>query len=129
MYNKEKDFSYTVGDIDEVVDSRNNTAIMLRKVAWGNGPEKLEIRKWFLDINKETANKGVAFLTDDGPSNLINAMLKHGYGDTLQVLNSIKDRDDFDSALASIGKKNPTNKNIKSVDDYFDSKTLTENLA
>lgn len=131
MFKKDKDgdFSYTVGDIDEVVDSYKNTAVMLRKVSWKGGPERLELRKWFLDINKEIAGKGVSFLTEDGPGNLINTMLKHGYGDTYQVLDSIKDRDDFDSALASIGKKKPTEENIKSIDDYFDAKTLSDNLV
>ena len=49
-----KDFSYKVGDIDEVIESRGNTVVLLRKIAWGDGKEKLELRKWFVDIGKET---------------------------------------------------------------------------
>ena len=28
-------FTYKVGDIDEVVDSKGNSVILLRKIAWG----------------------------------------------------------------------------------------------
>lgn len=111
--------TYKVGDVDEVVDSRGNTVIMLRKVAWGSGKEKLEIRKWFVDINKETAGRGVTFLTDEGPTNLINTMIKCGYGDTQQIIEAIKDREDFDDALMSIGRKKPTG---EASSKYYDAK-------
>jgi hypothetical protein len=39
-------FKYTVGDIDEVVDERGNSVALLRKLAWGDNAEKLELRKW-----------------------------------------------------------------------------------
>ena len=115
----EKNFSYKVGDIDEVVDSRGNTVIMLRKLAWGEGKEKLEIRKWFIDINKETPSKGVTFLTEQGPNNLINKLIQNGYGDTQDIINRLKDRDDLDDALKNIGKSKPVG---NASDTFYDPK-------
>lgn len=124
-FKKDGNFSYHVGDIDETIDSRGNTVVLLRKLAWGEGQEKLEIRKWFIDINKETPSKGVTFLTDEGPGNLINALITHGYGDTKDILKTLSQREDFDSALAYIGKKVPEG---EASDEYFDPKSLCESL-
>lgn len=107
MRNNSEPLTYNVGDIDEPIDSKGNTVILLRKLAWGNNKEKLEIRKWFVDINKETPSKGVTFLTEEGPNNLINVMIQKGYGETGEIINSLKDREDFDEALEAIGKKRP----------------------
>lgn len=104
---KDMNFNYTVGDIDEVVDSRGNTVILLRKLAWGENAEKLELRKWFIDINKETASKGVTFLTEEGPHNLVKVLIEQNFGHTDEIINALKDREDFDDALNAIGKKAP----------------------
>lgn len=125
-FKKDGNFTYHVGDIDETVDSRGNTVLLLRKLAWGNGQEKLEIRKWFIDINKETPSKGVTFLTDEGPGNLINALIDNGYGNTKDILSNLSKREDFDSALAAIGKRIPEG---EASDEYFDPKTLCESLG
>lgn len=115
-----KDFSYKVGDIDEVIESRGNTVVLLRKIAWGDGKEKLELRKWFVDIGKETPSKGVTFIDEkEGPSKLINTLIQKGYGDTGAILNELKVREDFDEALANIGKKAPKG---EESDNYYDPK-------
>lgn len=126
-FKKDGNFSYHVGDIDETIDSRGNTVVLLRKLAWGNGQEKLEIRKWFIDISKETPSKGVTFLTDEGPGNLINALIDHGYGDTQEIITKLAQRSDFDSALASVGK---SRKDMGTAsDEFFDPKSLCESLG
>lgn len=102
MAYKERDYSYKVGDIDEIVDERGNSVIMLRKMAWGSGNEKLEIRKWFVDVDSEKASKGVTFLTDDGPHNLCKIMLDKGYGHTEDCIEALSKRDDFMPALAHV---------------------------
>ena len=48
-----KSFTYHVGDVDEVIDTKGNSVVLLRKLAWGDGEEKLELRRWVMDINKE----------------------------------------------------------------------------
>ena len=123
----EDKYKYTVGDIDELVDERGNAVIMLRKLAWGEGAEKLEIRKWFVDIDSEKANKGVTFLTEEGPSNLTTALIKHGYGDTEEILQQLKEREDFDQALINTIGETEVRKAKKSAPEkikYYDPKEV-----
>jgi hypothetical protein len=122
-------FDYHVNEeVDEVIDEKGNTVIMFRKLAWGAGEEKLELRKWYVDINKETPSKGVTFLTEDGPHNLVNILVKKGFGDTEKVLEELKSREDFEEALSNvIGKKKV--KDIKNQDaaneaSYYDPKEM-----
>jgi len=91
--------------IDEVIDEvPGNSFIALRKLRWStSGPFKLDIRKWFTSTEgEEIAGKGVSFMTEEGPANLIEVLLKHGYGDTRKTLDGIKDREDFASEAISI---------------------------
>lgn len=117
---EKKSFTYKVGDIDEVVDTKRNSVILLRKLAWGDGDEHLELRKWVVDINKETPLKGVTFLTEDGPNNLVSVLLRKGYGKTKDVLESISIRDDFKESLDEIN--NPKCKSASSK--YIDPKEI-----
>lgn len=91
--------------IDEVFDEVPGSSFLaLRKLRWTpNGPFKLDIRKWYTNSEgEEIAGKGVAFMTEEGPNNLIEALLKHGYGDTRKTLNGIKDREDFPMAIKEL---------------------------
>ena len=114
-------FTYTVGGIDEVIDSKGNSVIMLRNIAWGeNGKEKLEIRRWIVDINEEKPLKGVTFLTEDGPDNLVNVLLNKGFGKTEEVLEVLSTRDDFKDALDEFNKP----KTAKKSNRYSDPKEI-----
>lgn len=87
------DFTYKIDDnIDEVIDERSNTIIALRKVAWGKGPSKLELRKWYISEKGETPNKGFSFLTEEGPNNLVEALLNHGFGKNKVLVDTLKKR-------------------------------------
>lgn len=91
--------------IDEVIDEiPGSSFIALRKLRWSeNSSFKLDIRKWYTNSEgDEIAGKGVSFMTEEGPDNLIEALLKHNYGDTRKTLNGIKDRDDFLPAIKEI---------------------------
>lgn len=91
--------------IDEVIDEvPGSSFIALRKLRWSeNSPFKLDIRKWYTNNEgEEIAGKGVGFMTEEGPDNLIEALLKHGYGDTRKTLYGIKDREDFLPAVKEI---------------------------
>ena len=114
-------FTYTVGAIDEVIDSKGNSVIMLRNIAWGeNGKEKLELRRWIVDINEEKPLKGVTFLTEDGPDNLVNVLLDKGFGKTEEVLGVLSSRDDFKDALEELNKPKTAKKSSR----YSDPKEI-----
>lgn len=97
--------------IDEVFDEvPGNSFLALRRLRWTEtGNFRLDIRKWYTNNQgEEIAGKGVSFMTEEGPDNLIAALLKHGYGDTEKTIDAIKDREDFISiATAAIMEKNP----------------------
>lgn len=118
--NNDDEIKWKIGDIDEVVDCKGNSVIMLRKVTWNEGKEKLELRRWVVDINEEKPLKGVAFLTDDGPNNLVNVMIEKGYGKTVEVLKVLKERDDFDEAMDELKNK----PNAKKSSKYLDPKEI-----
>lgn len=84
--------------VDDVIDEiPGSSFIALRKIRWNPySPFKLDIRKWYTNsTGEEIAGKGVSFMTEQGPDNLIQSLLSHGYGDTRKTLDGIKDRDDF----------------------------------
>lgn len=101
-----KEFKLEIdNEVDEVIDEvPGSSFIALRKLRWSDsGPFKLDIRKWYTNSEgEEIAGKGVSFMTEEGPDNLIEALLKHGYGDTRKTLNGIKDREDFLPAVKEI---------------------------
>ncbi len=102
-------------DINEIFDEgTGNSFLALRSLRWTpNSQFKLDIRKWFTNSEgEEIAGKGVSFITEEGPENLINALMKHGYGNTRGILDQLKDRDDF---LVSV-KETLQNNNL-SLDD------------
>jgi len=84
--------------IDEVIDEvPGSSFIALRKLRWSPTSNfKLDIRRWYTSsTGEEIAGKGVSFMTEQGPDNLIQALLSHGYGDTRKTLDGIKNRPDF----------------------------------
>ena len=101
-----KEFKLEIdNEVDEVIDEvPGSSFIALRKLRWSDsGSFKLDIRKWYTNSEgEEIAGKGVSFMTEEGPDNLIEALLKPGYGDTRKTLNGIKDREDFLPAVKEI---------------------------
>ena len=120
-------------DFDELIDERGNTAVYFRMVDWNDREAKRpEIRKWRISENGETPDKGVTFLTDDGPKNLAKAIIKKGFGETAEYIEALKDRDDFDDSLAQvIGKKrvNEAKNTEVEVEDYYDPKVVFNNSS
>ena len=120
-------------DFDELIDERGNTAVYFRMVDWNDREAKRpEIRKWRISENGETPDKGVTFLTDDGPKNLAKAIIKKGFGETAEYIEALKDRDDFDDSLAQvIGKKkvNEAKNTEVEVGDYYDPKVVFNNSS
>ena len=129
-----REFNLEIDDsINEVIDETpGNRFIALRKLRWSSeGQFKLDIRNWYTNSEgEEIAGKGVSFMTEEGPDNLIEALLKHGYGDTRKTLNGIKDREDFKVAVKEIIQENNIDldsieiPDIESVGEFYDPKSI-----
>lgn len=91
---------------NEVFDERGNICLAMRHVSWNGKDHKLELRKWMTNKDgQEIPNKGFSFLTEDGPNNLVNALVRNGYGRTIEVMKELKTREDFMSALGGVLNK------------------------
>jgi hypothetical protein len=103
-FEHDSNFSYEVDpSLDEVVDESNNSMVVLRKAKWGDTDKskfKIELRRCYVtNTGEERVGRGCTFITENGPNNLTSALLKHGFGDTKEVIQSIKDRDNFDISM------------------------------
>lgn len=126
MFTKDTDFSYRLEEgFDHIFDEKGNTFLALRKIYWGdNETPKLDIRKWYTTPSGgERMSKGVSFITEDGPNELTRVLLNCGYGNTEQVLESIKDREDFNTSFAKVIKG--TELELEDIDTgYYDPKEV-----
>lgn len=125
-------FEIKENGINELIDEgTGNSSIMLREVGWNGRDPKLEIRKWIIDVDKETPMRGLSFITEQGPHTLTEVLTEKGFGNTVKLITNIKDREDFDDSLVKvIGKKKiEKSKNTEvtiSEDDYFDPKSVLD---
>ena len=130
MFKTDDDFKYTiVDDFDHVIDESGNSTLNLRKLYWGDKSDnvKLDLRRYYINEQGERLGKGVSFLTEEGPHNLVETMAGLGYGNTRRILDNIKDREDFRPALNSVlGKDSEFYDESagESDDDYFDPSML-----
>ena len=126
-------YEYKIHDgIDFIFEEHQNMFSAIRKITWGtNTNPHLEIRKWMNNPDgSERANKGFTFMTEEGPGELVLALLHLGHGETKQILNVLKDRENFRRSLNSVlGDKDPDfdPKSGTIEDDFFDPKDLLMN--
>lgn len=92
---------YKLDGEQTMVDSKGSMIVRVGKVSWNDNPSKLEIRKWQLKDEELIPNKGVTFLTEEGPNNLTNELVARGYGDTKTILESLKQREDYTESIES----------------------------
>ena len=123
------EFKVKKDGINEVIDEKGNMALMLREVAWNGRDYHLELRKWIVDVDKEQPMKGCTFITEEGPNNLVDTMVKHGYGNTRNILHELSSRESFEEDLVSVIGKQKVDKAKDTEatiteDDYFDPKSL-----
>lgn len=129
------DIKYTIHDeFDKVFDEKGNTFLALRKISWGEKSQpKFDLRKWYIGKDGiETVGKGFSFLTEEGPHDLTHVLLESGFGNTKKIIDNIKDRDDFNSALiSSIGKEELANNGLEYIesdpeedDNLYDPKVI-----
>ena len=105
MFKKDSNFKYEiVEDFDNIIEEKGNTFIALRKIRWGDRENvSLDLRKYHTSSDgEEIMGKGCSFQTEQGPHTLVKVMVMNGYGETQEILEGIKDRDDFRSALNKV---------------------------
>ena len=119
--------------VDKIFDEApGNSFLAVRKLRWNQNSEfKLDIRKWFTNSNgEEIAGKGVSFMTPEGPSNLVKALLEIGVAETKPVLDGLKDRDDFLVSVKEVLEENNmdldsvTIESKSGVTSYYDPKSI-----
>lgn len=97
-----KEFSFKLGDLNEVLEEKNNSFKALRKVSFNGKAETLDIRTWYINSNgEEIMGKGIP-LSDEGANNLTVFMVRENYGDTKEILTELKHREDFIPSLTSV---------------------------
>ena len=114
---------------NEIVEEKGNQYTALRYVQWikeGDEPDpakaRLEIRRWLIDKDgTERANKGVVFMTEEGPNQLVEVMTDKGYGRTKLVLKSLIKRDDFKESVTNLEKDDDID---TSSGEYFDMRDM-----
>ena len=112
-------------NLDAIFDEKGSTFLSMRKVQWvqeGNEPDeskaKLDLRKCRVSEDGERADKGFAFLTEDGPHELAKVLVHNGYGHTKDVLLELKGRDDFKESVENLYTDDE-----KSDGTYFDARS------
>lgn len=103
------EFKYSFRGINRVVEERGNQFIRFAQIAWKGEDEecepsdiKYDLRKYTTDSDgKERMLKGVSFLSEEGPNELTHILLEEGFGKTDKIIDIIKNRDDFKSAVES----------------------------
>lgn len=98
--------TYTIhDDFDFILEEKGNVFVALRKLTWGDKTTepKFDIRKWYSSAEGETAGKGVS-MSKDGLDELTSVLLSQGFGKTDEILESIKDREDFERSYDKVIK-------------------------
>lgn len=99
-------------------DEKGASCGTVRKVQWvkeGNEPDenkaKIEIRKMYINSEGEKNGKGYTFSTPDGPSELVVGLINAGFGETKEILKSVRKREDFIKAAETINDDNESSGN------------------
>ena len=104
-------------------DEKGSTWGAVRKVQWIKGDKepdetkaKIEIRKFTQTAEGERMMKGYTFSTPEGPGELIIGLIDNGFGETKEILRSVRKRDDFLEAAKTINEDNDDNSSGESFD-------------
>lgn len=114
--------------VDRIIDEKGNKFIAVREVRWKDIYDfKLDIRQYMVNENGEIPLKGLSFLTEDGPGELINTLLESGYGDTTQVSDSIyQNRKDIVNRIIKLenGEAEISKEPLDDGEDYYDPREV-----
>lgn len=86
-----------------IIDEKGNSYLEFSKFRWnGKGDFKLGIRKLYSNSQGEHNGKSMSFLTEDGPHELCNALIKTGFGHADEIVETcLQDRKDIVGAFAN----------------------------
>lgn len=128
MFNSDKKIRPVLFDnLDAIFDERGSAFCSMRRVQWCGEDEepnrekaKLELRRWRVTAEgEERADKGLVFLTDNGPHELAKTLVHYGYGNTKDILIELKSREDFKESVNHLFDKDE----LSSDGEYFDMRT------
>lgn len=99
-------------DFNIPFDEKGSTCGTVRRVQWvkeGSEPDeskaKIEIRKTYINSEGEKLGKGYTFSTPEGPGELAIGLISAGFGDTKEILRTVRKRDDFLQAATTINEE------------------------
>ena len=99
-------------DFNIPFDEKGSTCGTVRRVQWvkeGSEPDeskaKIEIRKTYINSEGEKLGKGYTFSTPEGPGELAIGLISAGFGDTKEILRTVRTRDDFLQAATTINEE------------------------
>ena len=99
-------------DFNIPFDEKGATCGTVRRVQWvkeGTEPDeskaKIEIRKTYINSEGEKLGKGYTFSTPEGPGELAIGLISAGFGDTKEILRTVRKRDDFLQAATTINEE------------------------
>lgn len=103
------EFKYSFRGINRIVEERGNQFIRFAQIAWKGEDEECEPNEIKYDLRKYTTDsdgnermlKGVSFLSEEGPHELTHILVEEGFGNTEKIIDILKTRDDFKSAVES----------------------------
>lgn len=114
-------------DYDVIFDEKGSKYGTIRKVQWvkpdkdpDESKAKLEIRHMVNSEKGEVWGKGYAFDTEEGPHELVEALIDCGFGNTKEILRKIVRRDDFKDSVNNFNKEDE----ILSNGELFDMRDL-----
>ena len=126
--NEDGSFKYSYRGINRIIEEKGQQFLRLSQIAWNVSDDeevdsdkiKLDIRKFRTDADgNEVMGKGVSFMTEEGPHELVHVMLEEGFGDTERCIRILKDRPNFkDAANSAYGNYSDDN------DETFDLRDL-----
>lgn len=123
-----KEFNYETDDNKEsyIIEEKGNSYTQLAYERWNEDNQfRLALRKFYSSAKGETAGKGVTFMTEEGPSELINALLKEGYGNPDDIAKvCIEDRPDVIGAIIYNHSHNSESEDDQDTIDSIDDKPL-----
>lgn len=123
-----KEFNYETDENKEsyIIEEKGNSYTQLAYERWNEDSQfRLALRKFYSSAKGETAGKGVTFMTEEGPSELINALLKEGYGNPDDIAKvCIEDRPDIIGAIVYNHGHNSESDEDHDMIDTVDDKPL-----
>ena len=129
-FSKNSEFAYSFGPINRIIEEKGNQFIRFAQISWTKNFEdadpskiKYDLRKYTTDADgNEKMLKGVSFLTDNGPSELVHVLTEEGFGKTTTILDNISKRDDFKDSIQEL--KNGGNSEV--TDELFDLRDILD---